>query len=185
MEERKYDDASRSFARVLDPKTTPKFFLHWYWRMIAQLGLSDVWLASGNLRKARLAADRFVQSALATAERELPADWELLHLGPIHKRDPIPYSEHWTRRGAFMPPGLYRQAKNNAAAEVQRARAEGIILALANSFAPDDPVRTAFLAAAPVRRIRTHPSGSDATRSPAACRHDESRSLRHQRPHRR
>ena len=39
-----------------------------------------------------------------------------------------------------MPPGLYRQAKNNAAAEVQRARAEGIILALANSFAPDDPV---------------------------------------------
>ena len=73
LEERKYDDASCSFARVLDPKTTPKFFLHWYWRMIAQLGLSDVWLASGNLRKARLAADRFVQSALATAEPNLHA----------------------------------------------------------------------------------------------------------------
>jgi hypothetical protein len=61
---------------------------------------------------------------------------------------------------------LYRQAHNDAAAEVHRARAERIVLALANSFAPDDPVRTAFLAAATVRRIRTN----------------ESRSHRHQRP---
>ena len=49
---------------------------------------------------------------------------------------------------------LYRQAGNDTAAEVHRARAEAIILALANSFAPDDPLRDAFLAAAPVRRIR-------------------------------
>ena len=48
---------------------------------------------------------------------------------------------------------LYRHAKNETAAEAERARAEAIILALANSFAPDDPLRHAFLAAAPVRRI--------------------------------
>ena len=48
---------------------------------------------------------------------------------------------------------LYQQAKNDTAAEAHRARAEAIILRLANSFAPEDPVRDAFLAAAPVRRI--------------------------------
>src|SRR5439155_15259402 len=48
---------------------------------------------------------------------------------------------------------LYRQAKNDTAAEAHRARAEAIILTLANSFAPEDPVPDAFLPAAPVRPI--------------------------------
>lgn len=182
LDEGKYGDASRSFARVLDPKKTPKFFLHWYWRMIAQLGLSDAWLASGDLRKARREADRFLQSALSTAEPNLHAlawdvdarvtvaekDWKAAEekiekgLAVLHQFE-IPttaWRVHATRSD------LYRQAKNDAAAEVHRARAERIVLALANSFAPDDPVRTAFLAAATVRRIRTN----------------ESRSHRHQRP---
>ena len=78
LEQGKYDDASRSFAEVLDPKETPKFFLHWYWRMHAELGLGNVWLASGNLRKARVDADRFLQSALSTAEPNLHAlAWEV------------------------------------------------------------------------------------------------------------
>jgi tetratricopeptide (TPR) repeat protein len=182
LDEGNYGDAARSFARVLDPKKTPKFFLHWYWRMIAQLGLSDAWLASGDLRKARREADRFLQSALSTAEPNLHAlawdvdarvtvaekDWKAAEekiekgLAVLHQFE-IPttaWRVHATRSD------LYRQAHNDAAAEVHRARAERIVLALANSFAPDDPVRTAFLAAAPVRRIRTN----------------ESRSHRHQRP---
>src|SRR5262249_32986048 len=48
---------------------------------------------------------------------------------------------------------LYRHAKDDSAAEAHRARAEAIIQALADSLAPDDPLRQAFLAAAPVRRI--------------------------------
>src|SRR5262245_55501528 len=198
LEEGKYDDASRSFAKVLDPKKNSKFFLHWYWRMIAQLGLSDVWLASGNLRKARLAADPFLQFALATGEPHLDAlAWDVDARVAIAEKD-AKAAEEKIEKGlavleAFEIPttawrvhatrsDLYRQAKNDAAAEVHRARAEGIILGLADSFAPDDPVRTAFLAAAPVRRTRTPASGSDPTRSPTARRHDESRSRRHQRP---
>src|SRR5262249_44466425 len=46
-------DALQTFARVLDPGATPKFFLHWYWRMNTQLGVSDAWLAAGNLRNAQ------------------------------------------------------------------------------------------------------------------------------------
>jgi DNA-binding winged helix-turn-helix (wHTH) protein/tetratricopeptide (TPR) repeat protein len=198
LEEAKYDDASRSFAKVLDPKKTPKFFLHWYWRMLAQLGLSDVWLTSGNLRKARLEADRFLESAFATADPNLHAlAWDVAARVAIAEKD-SKSAEEKIEKGlavvrAFDIPttawrvhatrsDLYRHAKNDAAAEVHRARAEGIVLALANSFAPDDPVRTAFLAAARVRRVRKHPSGSEPTRSPAARRPDESRSHRRQRP---
>ena len=158
--------------------------------MIAQLGLSNAWLASGNLRKARLEADRFLQSALSTAEPNLHAlAWDVDARVAVAEKDWKAAEEKIEKGLAVLQPfeipttawrvhatrsDLYRQAKNDAAAEVHRARAEGIILALANSFAPDDPVRTAFLAAAPVRRIRT-------LRSPAA-RRDESRSHRHQRP---
>jgi hypothetical protein len=169
LEQGKYDDASRSFANVLDPKKAPKFFLHWYWRMNAELGLSNVWLASGNPRKARLEADRFLQSALSTAEPNLHAlawdvdariamaekDWngaeEKIAKGlAVLQKFEIPttaWRVHATRSE------LYRHAKDEAAAEAERARAEAIVLALANSFTPDDPLRQAFLAAAPVRRI--------------------------------
>jgi DNA-binding winged helix-turn-helix (wHTH) protein/tetratricopeptide (TPR) repeat protein len=170
LEQGKYDEAARCVEQVLDPKGSPKFFLHWYWRMNAQLGLSNVWLASGNLRKARLEADRFLQSALSTAEPNLQGlawdvdarvamaekDWkgaeEKIEKGlAVVQRFEIPttaWRVHATRSD------LYRRAKKEAAAEAQRARAEAIILALANSFAPDDPLRQAFLSAAAVRRIR-------------------------------
>jgi len=65
---------------------------------------------------------------------------------------------------------LYRQARNEAAAEAHRAQAETIILALANSFAPDDPLRDAFLAAAPVRRILRPSDGNKGKRQRRALR---------------
>jgi DNA-binding winged helix-turn-helix (wHTH) protein/tetratricopeptide (TPR) repeat protein len=170
LEQGKYDDASRSFAKVLDPKKTPKFFLHWYWRMNAGLGLSNVWLASGNLRKARIEADRFLESALSTAEPNLHAlAWELQARVAMAEKD-FRGAEETIEKGlavanTFEIPttawrvhatrsDLYRQAQNETAAEAERARAEATILALANSFAHDDPLRDAFLAAAPVCRIR-------------------------------
>jgi DNA-binding winged helix-turn-helix (wHTH) protein/tetratricopeptide (TPR) repeat protein len=193
LEQGEYDDAVRSFTKVLDPKKGPKFFLHWYWRMNAQLGLSDVWLASGNLRKARLEADRFLESALSTAEPNLQAlAWDVGARVAMAEAD-WTAAEEKIEKGlavvqAFEVPttawrvhatraDLYRQVGNDTAAEVHRARAEAIILALANSFALDDPVRDAFLAAAPVRRIRrvgdaeqgrAHASGFKTRRSQGA-----------------
>jgi len=171
----------QSFAKVLDPKRTPKFFLHWYWRMNAQLGLSSVWLASGDLRKARLEADRFLQSALSTAEPNLQAlAWEVGARVAMAEKD-WKAAEEKIEKGlavlhAFEIPttawrvhatrsDLCRQAKNDSAAEAHRARAEAIILALANSLAPDDPVRDAFLAAAPVRQIRRVGDGNKGGRN--------------------
>jgi tetratricopeptide (TPR) repeat protein len=170
LEGGRYDDASRSFAKVLDAKKIPKFFLHWYWRMHAELGLSNVALASGDLRRARHEADRFLRSAFSTAEPNLHAlAWELdarlrmaekdwtgaeesieKSLGVVHEFE-IPttaWRVHATRSD------LRRHAKDQPAAEAERARAEAVILTLASSLAPDDPLRDTFLDAAPIRRIR-------------------------------
>jgi hypothetical protein len=186
LEQGKYDAASRSFAKVLDPKKIPKFFLHWYWRMSAQLGLSNVWLASGNVRKARLEADRFLESALSTADPNLQAlAWEVGARVAMAEKDATAAEER-IEKGlavvqAFEIPttawrihatrsDLYRQAKNDTAAETHRARAEAIVLALASSFAPDDPLRSAFLDAAPVRRIRRPGDGTEGRRKPRVSR---------------
>ncbi len=170
LERGKYDDAARSFAKVLDAKRIPKFFLHWFWRMHAELGLSNVALASGDLRRARRDADRFLRSAFSTAEPNLHAlAWELdarvrmaekdwagaeesieKGLGVVHKFE-IPttaWRVHATRAD------LHRHAKDERAAEAERSRAEAIVLALADSLPPDDPLRDTFLDAAPIRRIR-------------------------------
>jgi tetratricopeptide (TPR) repeat protein len=182
LEQGEYDLAVRSFTRVLDPEQTPKSFFHWYWRMNARLGLSNVWLASGNLRDARLEADRFLEASLTTAEPNLHAlawdaaarvamaerDWsgaeESIEKGlAVLQHHEIPttaWRVHATRSD------LYRHARNEAAAETHRARAQAIILALADSFAPDDPLRLAFLAAAAVRRIRGVGEGSKRGRRP-------------------
>ncbi len=186
LEQGKYDDASRSFARVLDPKESPKCFLHWYWRMNAQLGLSNVWLASGDLRKARVEAERFLESALSTDEPNLQAlAWEVgarvamaeknwkgaeekIEKGlAVLQRFEIPTTA-WRVHGTRSD--LHRRARNEPAAEAERARADAIILALANSFAPDDPLRHAFLSAAPVRRIRRVRGRNKGGRQPRVAR---------------
>jgi ATP/maltotriose-dependent transcriptional regulator MalT len=186
LEQGQYDDASRSFAQVLDPRERTKVFLHWYWRLVAQLGLSSVWLAAGKLRKAHLEADRVLESALSTAEPNLHAlawevgarvamvekDWrgaeEKIEKGlAVLQNYEIPttaWRVHATRSD------LYRQARNETAAEAHRARAEAIILALADSFAPHDSLRHAFLAAAPVRRIRGVSHGNRGGRQPRVPR---------------
>jgi DNA-binding winged helix-turn-helix (wHTH) protein/tetratricopeptide (TPR) repeat protein len=176
----KYDEALRTFAQVLDPQITPKFFLHWYWRMNAQLGLSNTWLASGNLRNARAEADRFREAALSTAEPNLQAlAWEVAARVAMAEKDWSGAEDHIEKgleilerfeipttawRVHATRSDLYRHAKNDTAAETHRARAEALILGLANSFAPDEPLRDVFLAGAMVRRIRRPRKGNTSVR---------------------
>jgi DNA-binding winged helix-turn-helix (wHTH) protein/tetratricopeptide (TPR) repeat protein len=170
LERGEYEDAVRSFGKVLEPNTIPKFILHWYWRMLAELGISNVWLAAGNLREARHEADRFRRSAFSTAEPNLHAlawdldarlgiaekDWkgagEKIEQGlALLRRFRIPTTAwrlHATRSA------LYHHAKNEAASEAERARAAALVLELADSFPPDEPLRRGFLDAAAIRRIR-------------------------------
>src|SRR5262249_42898940 len=70
-------EAFDRFDEILDSRTTPKFFLHWYWRLCARLGRCDALLAAGEVGRARTAADGFRDAALATADPTLQAlAWE-------------------------------------------------------------------------------------------------------------
>jgi DNA-binding winged helix-turn-helix (wHTH) protein/tetratricopeptide (TPR) repeat protein len=176
LEQGNCDKALHSFAQVLDPQITPKFFVHWYWQMNAQLGLSNTWLASGHLRNARTEADRFLESALSTVEPNLQAlAWEAAARVAMAEKD-WKGAEQNIEKGLallerFAIPttawrvhatrwDLCRHAKDDTAGETHRARAESIILALANSFAPEEPLRQTFLAAAPIRRILRSQAGT-------------------------
>jgi DNA-binding winged helix-turn-helix (wHTH) protein/tetratricopeptide (TPR) repeat protein len=164
-----YDEALENFRQVTDEDVTPKFFLHWYWRTQAQLGVANVWLAAGNLGNARTEAGRLLESVLSTADPNLQAlawevnarvaiagkDWkdaeECVQKGlSILAKFEIPMAA-WRLHGTAWD--LYSQLKKDKAAEAHRKRAEAQILKLVNSLMPEEPLRATFLAAVPVRRI--------------------------------
>jgi len=164
-----YTQAIEYFRQVGDPDITPRFFIHWFWRMMAQLGLSQVWLESGDLAKARTDADVFLESALSTAHPYLQAlGWEMKsriaiveqtwneaqeyieEALAVVKKFEIPVAA-WRVHATACD--LYLHTKNDKMAEAHRAFAEAHILTIANSFEPSEPLRESFLAAAPVRRI--------------------------------
>ena len=172
------------FTQVRDPQITPKFFLHWVWRMMSQLGLSEAWMQSGNIPNARDNADGFLESALATRDPYLHAlAWEIKARVAMAEKDWKPAKEYienaLTILDRFEVPvagwqvhatawDLYRHAKDDKRAEINRVKAEAYILKLANSFEGDEPLRTRFLAAAAVSRITAPPRGQRRIRSSRA-----------------
>ncbi|HTA60734.1 MAG TPA: AAA family ATPase [Candidatus Baltobacteraceae bacterium] len=180
--ERRHAEALQDFQRVIDADVTPKFFLHWYWRMQAQFGVVKVLLALGKIEDARTETGRILDAALSTDEPGLQAlAWEVSARLAIAEKDGKA-GEKSIRNGAALlekfelPTAAWRldgtayefylQAKNENAAEIHRKRAESCILKIANSFAPDEPLRATFLAAAPVRRVLDGQSGGLTARAP-------------------
>jgi hypothetical protein len=169
LEHGRYDQAARSFDEIRDDEATPKFFLHWYWRMQAQLGLIQVSLASGNLTTARTEASALLESALGTAEPTLHAQaWEIKARVAIatdvgheaHEciQQAISVVERWriplaAWRVHATASDLSQRMADHAAAEIHRARAASCVLTLANSLGTGEALRNSFLAAAPVRRV--------------------------------
>ena len=73
-----HEKALEFFAQVRDYDITPKFFLHWHWRMHAQLGATEARLSAGDIQNARREADGFLESALSVADPNLRAfAWEI------------------------------------------------------------------------------------------------------------
>lgn len=164
-----YDGALQYFRKVIDENVTPKFFLHWYWRIHSQLGVVNSWLASGNLQNAGAEVGRLLEAALKTDDPSLQAlAWEANARFGIAKKDwksaeqslqnglalqekfEIPTAA-WRLDGTAWE--FYQQVKNEKTAEMHRKRAELCILKIANSFSPEEPLRAIFLAAPQVRRI--------------------------------
>jgi tetratricopeptide (TPR) repeat protein len=157
------------FNQVRDPQTTPKFFLHWNWRMTARLGVSEAWLQSGNVEKASFEADGFLQAALETADPHLKAlAWEMQTRVAIAKEDwrgaedcvhkgleivdlfEVPVAGWQVHATAWR---LYQSRQKYAEAESHCERAQADIFKIADSFPKDEPLREFFLSAAPIARI--------------------------------
>lgn len=165
----RYQEALQYFARVRDPKETPKFHFHWRWRMRTELLSIEARLQAGDLPNARIEADALLVSVLSTAEPNLQAvAWEVrarVALGGadlpralecvesalvILERFDVPLAAWRVHATAW---DVYRYAEQHEKAEGHRVCAQAVIMRLADSFEPEEALRKSLLTAAPVRRI--------------------------------
>lgn len=163
-----YSRAIEHFRFVRDSEPTRKFFLHWEWRMLAQLESSNTWLLAGNLSHARTAADNFLASARCTSDPFLQAlAWDLNTRVALAENDWSAARESIQQAVATVDRvenlaawQVYATAwqfhclvKEDGLAQQNHARARASVLKIADTFPLNEPLRATFLAAAPIRRI--------------------------------
>jgi len=137
--------------------------------MTARLGLSNVALKSGDIRKARTEANAFLESALQTADPHLQIQaWEVNARIALAENNQAAAQER-VRHGLaildqFDVPvvawqihalahELFRHDRNDDIAQKHSACARTFISRIADSFPPDEPLREIFLRARPVSEI--------------------------------
>jgi DNA-binding winged helix-turn-helix (wHTH) protein len=172
---RNYDRALDDLLSVRDQMISEKIMMDWYFRMPLELALTEAWLGKKDLIRARQEAERFLNSAMATAERTWQAlAWEVnarVALAEIDlKRAQDCVSRALVTMEGFETP-LAGWRVHATAAEVsqrsgdiessQRHReiSRVAILKLANSLAQEDPLRRTFLSALSVTKILAGPGG--------------------------
>jgi DNA-binding winged helix-turn-helix (wHTH) protein/tetratricopeptide (TPR) repeat protein len=158
------------FAQVRNYDITPKFFLHWHWRMHAELGATEARLSAGDIQNARREADGFLESALSVADPNLRAfAWEInsrvaraegnggtarAHIQnalAVADQFQIPISGWQVHRTAG---DLCEDEGDRASASQHRTRAQELIMKVADSFDPGEPLRASFLAIPQIYRLR-------------------------------
>jgi DNA-binding winged helix-turn-helix (wHTH) protein len=164
-----YDRALDELLRVRDQTNSQKIMMDWYFRMPLELALTEAWLGKKDLTRARQEAERFLNSAIATAERTWQAlAWEanarvaMAEIDLERAQDCVSRALV-TMEGFEIPLAGWRV--HATAAEVsqlsediessQRHReiSRVAILKLANSLTPEDPLRKTFLSAFSVTKI--------------------------------
>jgi DNA-binding winged helix-turn-helix (wHTH) protein len=163
------DSALQRFSGATGAPVGSRFFLDWYWRMMAQLGLGEAWLMKGDATRAEQAAAMFFESATLSASPDLNAlGWELNARLALYDRD-------YNRARGFAEKALaalasydvpmvawriemtasdcYRLAGDQARAEQHRSCASEIVNTLIRSFDPNEPLRESLTAAPAVRRV--------------------------------
>ncbi len=169
LDRRDFGQAAEHFRRVLGAAASTRFFMHWNWQMMAQLGSCETWLQSGNIVNAREEAGVFLAAALSTADPHLKAlAWEINARVAMAENDLKAAKEHIQQALAIVEEfqilaaawqahatawQCYKLAQDEKTAEMNRKRAESCILQIANSFAPDEPLRFTFLSAASVAQV--------------------------------
>jgi tetratricopeptide (TPR) repeat protein len=154
--------AIAKFAKVRNRPKQPKFFLQWYWQMLAEVGLPWAWLIAGQPQNAAVEADQYLRDALVTAEPSLRAmAWSTEARVALAKDDSIRakqcIDEALACMREFEPPipawrvhlaasAVYTRSGDTPRAERHRGRVRELQQELANSLDPGDPLRDSLLA---------------------------------------
>jgi DNA-binding winged helix-turn-helix (wHTH) protein/tetratricopeptide (TPR) repeat protein len=149
-------------SRDMDRETA---LFDWYWRMPLCAGFTELWLAKGDLVRARFHAQRFLDSTLATEERTWQGlAWEVNARLAAAERDHARARDCITRalstmQGFEVPVAAWpvyataadidEQAGDMESAAVHRELSRATIRQLADSLPAEEPLRQIFLVAAP------------------------------------
>jgi tetratricopeptide (TPR) repeat protein len=164
-----YDMALENLLTARNAIDQRMVILDWYWRIQLQSSLTELWLAKEDLKQARIEAERFLQVALATAERTWQAlAWEtnariaIAELDLDRARDCTAKALS-TMEGFEVPLAawrvhataaeLHRASDNIESANHHRELSRATILKLADSLATEEPLRKTFLSAPSVRKV--------------------------------
>ena len=147
-------------------------FFDWYWRMPIAAGLSEVWLAKGDLVRARLEAEQLLDLALATDERTWQGlAWEINARVALANRDESRARDCIARglstvQGFEVPLAAWKVHATAAHIEEESGNLESArshldlsratIMQLANSMEQQEPLREIFLSAPAVVRVLRH-----------------------------
>jgi DNA-binding winged helix-turn-helix (wHTH) protein/tetratricopeptide (TPR) repeat protein len=164
-----YERALQDFSTASHEMDRQSVVLDWYLRMPLAAGLTELWLAKGDLVRGRQQAERFLDTALATTERtwqglawEANARIAVKRLDRDRARDCIAMALS-TVQGFEVPLAAWRvhstaaeideDAGNLQSALSHRDISRATILRLANSLPAEGPLRQIFLSAPAVARI--------------------------------
>jgi tetratricopeptide (TPR) repeat protein len=161
-----YDIARQYFEAVLDERTHA--MLLWRSRMFARRGLSEAWLARGELARAQTEVGELIASVRNTRDSYMAAfAWEysarlalasglfeaaeqdILHGLEVLDKADIPVAGWRVHATAW---DVYQRMESSNA-EVQLAKAQSVILQIAESLREFESLRDSFLSAKLVRRV--------------------------------
>jgi hypothetical protein len=141
----------------------------WYLYLLLESALTELWLAKGDLQRARTEAERFLQLTLATAEHtwqalacEANARIAIAGVDLEGAQDCIAKAIS-TMEGFEVPLAawsvhataseLFARSGDNSRVDYHRELSRATIMKLANSLGPEEPLRTTFLSAPSVRKV--------------------------------
>ena len=170
-----YASAFEHLSTAVNEMDRQTVFLDWYWRMPLAAGLTESWLATGDLVRAQLEAQRLLDRALATEERtwqglawEINARVALANRDEARARDCIARGVS-TVQGFEVPLAAWQvhataahieeKSGNLESARSHLGLSRATILQLANSMEQREPLREIFLSAPAVARVLSEPAG--------------------------
>jgi DNA-binding winged helix-turn-helix (wHTH) protein len=164
-----FDRAYERLSAAREEMSRQSVLLDWYWSMQLESGLTELWLARGDLAKAREQAQVFVASTMRTSERTWQAlAWEVsARVAMAESRDRDAHkcisSALSTIEGLEAPLAAWRVhataaeyyacTKSLELAETHFHLSKATILQLANSLPSEAPLRNAFLTSPLVARV--------------------------------